>query len=210
MRSTGRLVLVLWGMMVVALVSGQAGEAAPAGLAAYFPLAQGTTWLYRTNTSGEITIRVNGVQRVGEFECRMIETVVDGNITQAECYRVASDGVYAHQRSYPAGSVVLVPPQRVLAAPVAVGRKWQWVGKISEHEVVFNYTWARRESAKTPAGTFDAMQLYFTGVVGPGVSVESWRWFAPGVGMVKEDTTLVQAGRTLRIYAELVRMTPGR
>lgn len=204
------MILVLWSVTVLALVASQAGEAGPAGLAAYFPLGQGTTWLYRTNTSGEITMRVSGVQRVGQFECRMIETVVDGNPTQAECYRVASDGVYAHQRSYPAGSIVLVPPQRVLATPVAVGKKWQWVGKISEHEVVFNYAWARRESVKTPAGTFDAMQLYFTGVLGPGVSVQSWRWYAPGAGLIKEDTTLVQAEKSVRVYLELVRMTRGR
>jgi hypothetical protein len=61
-----------------------------------------------------------------------------------------------------------------------------------------------------PAGQFTAMQLYFEGNIGPHARIQSWRWFAPGVGMVKEDSTLVEGQQTVRVYAELVRMTGGR
>ncbi|OFX29058.1 MAG: hypothetical protein A2Z07_07470 [Armatimonadetes bacterium RBG_16_67_12] len=185
------------------------GIAAPPEAAAYFPMSPGTVWVYRT-TGREITMRAAGSVRVGASQCRMIETVIDGTVTQSECIRVAGDGVYVHLRSYAAGSVALDPPQRLLAFPVVVGRKWQWTGRIGERSVVFDYAWARRETTVTPAGTFDAMQLYFAGAPDAQTHVQSWRWYARGVGMVKEDTVLAQGNQTVRVYAELVRMVPGK
>lgn len=209
MRRTVGRATVAWIVAGLLLAAGQAG-AANASIAAYFPMAPGTVWTYRTNTTGEISMRVGSTARVGAHECRIIETIVGGNTTQQECYRVASDGVYAHRRSYAAGSVVLTPPQRMLATPVAVGQVWQWNGRLEEQAVTFNYTWARRETTVVPAGTYETMQLYFEGYVGPAVRIQSWRWYAPGVGMVKEDSTITQGAQTVRIYAELVRMTTGK
>lgn len=201
------------GTAVAMLPAAMAGTvppaAAPADAAAYFPMNPGTVWVYRT-TGKEITMRAAGSVRVGAVQCRMLETVIDGGVTQAECIRVAGDGVYVHLRSYAAGSVTLDPPQRLLAFPVVVGRKWQWSGRIGERSVVFDYTWARRETTVTPAGSFDAMQLYFAGAPDAQTHVQSWRWYARGVGMVKEDTVLTQGTQVARGYIELVRMVPGK
>lgn len=205
-----RAATVIWTLVGLVLVISQVLVAAGGPIDAYFPLTPGTVWTYRTNTSGEVIMRVGPAVRLGAVECRIIDTVVGGTTTQRECYRVTADGVYAHQRSYAAGSMQLEPPQRMLATPMAVGQVWQWIGRIGEQEVVFNYTWARRETTVVPAGQFTAMQLYFEGNIGPQVRIQSWRWFAPGVGMVKEDSTLVQGQQTVRVYAELVRMTGGR
>jgi hypothetical protein len=196
------------GVAVVMLPVAVAG-AAPPDAEAYFPMRPGTVWVYRT-TGREITMRVAGSMEVGASQCRMIETVIDGSVTQAECIRVTGDGVYVHLRSYAAGSVALDPPQRLLAFPAVVGRKWQWAGRIGERSVVFDYTWARRETTVTPAGRFDALQLYFAGMPDAQIQVQSWRWYARGAGMVKEDTVLMQGTQTVRVYAELVRMVPGK
>jgi hypothetical protein len=201
---------IVWTAALLVLAAGLLPAAAASSLAAYFPMAPGTVWTYATNTSGEIRAQVGSTLRVAGIECRMIEMVVNGEVAQRECYRVTADGVYAYQRSYAAGTVVLEPPQRMLASPVTVGKKWQWAGRVGEHDVAMDYTWARREVAVVPAGRFDAMQLYFEGNIGPQVRIQSWRWFAPGVGMVKEDSTLTQGPQSLRIYAELVRVTRGR
>lgn len=199
-----------WIAAALILAAGPAGVAAEPSLAAYFPITPGTVWIYRTNGSGEVVMRVGAAVRVASVDCRLIETVVEGNVTQQECYRVEKDGVYAHLRAYPQGSVQLTPPQRVLASPVQVGEKWKWNGLVGTQGVVFNYTWAKRENLATPAGTYSAMQLYFEGNLGPQVRIQSWRWFAPGVGMVKEDTTLQQDGQTRRVYAELVQVIMGK
>lgn len=191
---------------IVAVVSvfAAAAGAAASSPAAYFPLAEGTVWTYRTNTHGEIIMRVGPVARVGSNACRIIETVVGGTTTQRECYGVEGDGVYAYERSYPAGTLRLDPPQRVLAIPIAVGQAWEWTGRLGDQEVTLKYTWARRERVQVPAGSYDAMQLYFEGLVPPNVQVQTWRWFAAGVGMVKEDSLVTQVNQRARVYAELV------
>jgi hypothetical protein len=210
----GRVPLRILMIVVLALWLAAASEpgtaAAPSDLPAFFPLTPGTVRVYRTNTGSEVARRVGGVQRLGGQECRVIETLLDGRVTQTECYRVTDDGVYVVQRSSPEGAVALVPPQRLLAAPVAVGRTWQWTGTIADRRVVFDYQWARRESTATPAGTFDAMQLYFQGQPGPGAVIQAWRWFARDVGLVKEDTLVTQGGQQQRGYLELVRIIRGQ
>lgn len=204
---TGALVCIIASLLL--LGTGKAG-AADSSIAAYFPLVPGTVWTFRTNTHGEIMMRVGSTARVGAHECRIIETVIAGSTTQRECYRVTADGVYAHQRSYPAATVDLTPPQRMLATPVAIGQVWRWNGRIDNQPITMNFTWARRETTAVPAGTYDAMQLYLEGQLGGGVRIQSWRWFVPHVGMVKEDSIVTQGSQTIRIYAELVRVTPGK
>jgi hypothetical protein len=196
------------GLMLMALVATSVGAAAPpAHLAAYFPMTPGWIWLYNTNDMGRIAIRVGDKQRLGSQDCRVFETVVGQNVVQAECHSVTSDGVYTHQRvSATQGGMVLTPPQRILAAPVAVGQTWQWQGKIGDQGVVFEYSWARRELVKTGIGSFNAMQVFMTATPGPGVLLQSWRWFAPNVGMVKEDTVVTQGGRQQRHYVELFKI----
>lgn len=185
-------------------------SAAAAGPDAYFPMTTGASWTYRTADGPMMVMRVGAESNVGGQRCRLLETVIDGAVTKAECYAAAADGVYVYQRRYPAGAVVLEPPQRVMAAPVRVGLRWEWHGRFGDQAVVLQYTWARRESVVVPAGTFDGMQLYFAGALGPGTQIQSWRWFARGVGMVKEDSLVRQGGQTLRVYAELVRLVPPR
>jgi hypothetical protein len=201
---------LFWIGAVLLMAAVPAGVVAQQSLAAYFPMTQGTVWIYRANSGGEFMLRVGVATRVGPVDCRLIETVIEGNVTQQECYRVEKDGVYTIQRSTATGSVLLTPPQRILASPVSVGQKWQWNGRIGDQPIVFYYTWARRENLVTPAGTFPAMQLYFEGNPAPQVRIQSWRWFAPGVGLVKEDTTLQQGAQTSRNYAELVQVIMGK
>jgi hypothetical protein len=204
------LVAVALAALTAIAVAANSGAAAPSVLAAYFPLAPGTVWLYRSNVGAEVARRVGQVATVGGQACRYIETIVNGNISQAECYRVTNEGVYVVQRASPQGSVLLTPPQRLLAAPVAVGQKWEWSGTIGDRTLTFAYQWARQESTVTPAGTFSAMQLYFIGRPAPNAEIQSWRWFARGIGMIKEDTLFVQGGQQQRGYLELVRVTAGK
>ncbi len=208
MRMMSRFGVVVGILALLAVAAANAAAAPP--FATYFPLSAGTMWTYRTNVSGDIVMKVGPPARVGSFGCRIIETVVGGNTTQRECYGVESDGVYAYERSYPAGTLRLDPPQRVLARPVEVGQVWVWNGRIGDQEVTLKYTWARREVIEVPAGKFDAMQLYFEGTIPPNIQIQTWRWFAAGVGMVKEDSLVMQAGQQMRVYAALVSAKIGK
>jgi hypothetical protein len=62
----------------------------------------------------------------------------------------------------------------------------------------------------TQAGRFETVQSYFTGEPAPGARIQSWRWFANGIGLVKEDTVVTQGSQQQRGYLELVRVTKGK
>src|SRR3989304_425352 len=109
------------------------GVPAPAVRAAppadYFPLVPGTVWIYRTNIGQDLIMTVGGVGQVGGVDCRVLEGIVNGMLTQRECYRRDGGTVYAYVRAYPQGNVVLTPPQPMLVLPPNVGHGWVWEGK---------------------------------------------------------------------------------
>jgi hypothetical protein len=166
--------------------------------------------VYRSGSGTEVLRRVGSAVKAGGQECRLIETVAGGGVTQSECYQVTTAGVYVVHRVGPGGSVVLTPPQPLMLAPVVVGRTWQWISTLGDRTVTFDYQWARRETVVTPAGRFDAIQLYFMGEPAPGARIQSWRWFARGVGLVKEDTIVNQGSQQQRGFLELMRVMTGR
>jgi len=91
-----------------------------------------------------------------------------------------------------------------------VGHGWVWEGKAGEAPARVALQWARAEQVTVPAGTYATVQLYLEGSVGQE-RVQSWRWFAPGAGMVKEDSVAQASdGRAIRVYAELREFRPGR
>ena len=112
------------------------GVPAPAVRAAppadYFPLVPGTVWIYRTNIGQDLIMTVGGVGQVGGVACRVLEGIINGMLTQRECYRRNGGTVYAYVRAYPQGNVVLTPPQPMLVLPPKVGHGWVWEGKAGE------------------------------------------------------------------------------
>ena len=195
-------------LLVLLAVAAPAVRAAPP--ADYFPLVPGTVWIYRTNIGQDLIMTVGGVGQVGGVDCRVLEGIVNGMLTQRECYRRDGGTVYAYVRAYPQGNVVLTPPQPMLVLPPKVGHGWVWEGKAGEAPARVALQWARAEQVTVPAGTYATVQLYLEGSVGQE-RVQSWRWFAPGVGMVKEDSVAQASdGRAIRVYAELREFRSGR
>lgn len=195
-------------LLVLLVVPAPAVPAAPP--ADYFPLVPGTVWIYRTNIGQDLIMTVGGVGQVGGVDCRVLEGIVNGMLTQRECYRRDGGTVYAYVRAYPQGNVVLTPPQPMLVLPPKVGHGWVWEGKAGEAPARVALQWARAEQVTVPAGTYATVQLYLEGSVGQE-RVQSWRWFAPGVGMVKEDSVAQASdGRAIRVYVELREFRPGR
>lgn len=197
--------LLITSLVGLLLAAPALGAAAPD----YFPLVSGTEWVYRTSTGQDLVMRVNGSGQVGGLECQILESMVNGMVTQRECFRREGGTVYAYVRIYPAGNILLVPPQPMLLLPPRIGQSWSWEGRAGDTAARVTLQWARMEQVVVAAGTFAAAQLYLEGTVG-GERVQSWRWFAPGVGMVKEDSIASSDGGSVRIIAELRGYRPPR
>src|SRR3990172_6596837 len=102
-------------LLVWLVVPAPAVRAAPP--ADYFPLVPGTVWIYRTNIGQDLIMTVGGVGQVGGVDCRVLEGIINGMLTQRECYRRDGGTVYAYVRAYPQGNVVLTPSQPMRLPP---------------------------------------------------------------------------------------------
>ena len=85
--------------------------------------------------------------------------------------------------------VLMVPPQKLLSATLKAGEAWDW--KASDGSVVMHIKVVGPVDVTVPAGTFHTTQLTYVITVeteGGVATVRQTRWFAPGVGYVKQDT----------------------
>lgn len=207
-----RLICLVLATLFCAAVAAGVAPAAQGGAAPdYFPLTSGAVWTYRTNVGPELVMRVRGTRQVGGISCRVIESLLNGMVTQRECYARQGDTVFAYLRGYATGDLPLIPPQPSLRFPPQVGLAWAWEGRAGQSAEMLTLTmqWARSDNVIVPAGSFQTMQLYIEGFAGTD-RVQSWRWFAPEVGLVKEDSIIESQSRNLRIVAELVKFQSGK
>jgi hypothetical protein len=94
--------------------------------------------------------------------------------------------------------VLMVPPQRLLSATLKAGEAWDW--KASDAPVVMHIKVVGPADVTVPAGAFHTTQLNYVVTVeteGGVVTVQQTRWFAPGVGYVKQDTETRMGERML-------------
>lgn len=84
---------------------------------------------------------------------------------------------------------LMVPPQKLLSPTLKAGASWDW--KTPDPAVVMHIKVVGPADLTVPAGTFHTTQLSYDVTVeteGGMVTIRQTRWFAPGVGYVKQDT----------------------
>ena len=85
--------------------------------------------------------------------------------------------------------VLMVPPQKMLSPTLKTGESWDW--KAPDASVVMQIKVVGPADLTVPAGTFHATALSHDSTIeieGGTVTIRQTRWFAPGVGYVKQDT----------------------
>ena len=94
--------------------------------------------------------------------------------------------------------VLMVPPQKLLSTTLKAGESWDW--KASDASLVMHIKVVGPADVTVPAGAFHTTQLNYviTAESEAGVvTVQQTRWFAPGVGYVKQDTETRMGERML-------------
>ncbi|OUM93360.1 MAG: hypothetical protein BAA04_05520 [Firmicutes bacterium ZCTH02-B6] len=180
-------------VMIAAVVLAGGSIAAAQSAAEFFPLADGNWWSY-TGSGLELTMAVEATG-AGEF---LINTVINGFVVQREYYTYEGDDAIALRREFPQGSFALEPPQVFLKAPFAPGRQWTWEGRVAGQTARMTFVVLEPETVETPAGTFEALPVAVDGVV-DGEEVHTMRWFASGVGMIREQAQVAQGEQVILI-----------
>jgi hypothetical protein len=123
---------------------------------------------------------------------------------QREWIRRADDGAILCAHRYLGNETIfLEPPQTILPADPAPGRTWSWAGVIANDATRIDATAEAEETVNVPAGAFTALRVRYVTKSSRG-SGRAVRWFAPGVGLVKEEVEIdVKDGTPVRTRAEL-------
>jgi hypothetical protein len=164
----------------------------------YFPVTLGSSWTYAGNSGKlpfEMAAAVTSSKKLKDQTVAVVQWSDKGQPFKDETYEVTAAKV-THSRSGAYSANRIEPPIPVLELPLRVGKKWSWQGKVivpgqsvttgnAESEVV------AREKVTVPAGTFDAFRIRTTLWTMMGkkkVAAPSTVWFAPGGGLVKQNS----------------------
>lgn len=153
----------------------------------YFPLRVQNWWAYATD-DGSISLQIVDMQNVGGDDCFVMEASFDGESVQKEFYFLDPVGIWLYKRDFGETNFSYEPPYPVLMAPLEQNRSWSWSGKCGYSLVDVSLRVEGEDRVEVPGGAFVSLRI----------SMEQWtpyeqilctRWFAPGIGMVKEEST---------------------
>jgi hypothetical protein len=188
------------------------------------PIAPGTTWRYnmteeigkglnvsnlKTDADGKIRMavlyRLEGTEDVDGKDLLKFEMHRAGTITNTDLLAVDEHGIICWARVNLDGELVKFnPPQIMVAVPLKKGAAWDFNGEAGELKVQQHYDVVAEEKIDVPAGKFQAFRIHGEQTSPNRMTID--RWFAPGVGIVKDVTTTQDAKGDLlqRISLELV------
>ena len=187
------------------------------------PTAPGTTWRYnmteeigkglnvsnvKTDADGKIRLpvlyRLDGTEDVDGKDLLKFEMHRAGTITNTDLLTVDEHGITCWARMNLDGELVKFrPPQTMIASPLKKGAAWNFDGQAGELKVQQHYDVVGEEKIDVPAGKFQAFRIRGEQTTPNRMTID--RWFAPGVGIVKDVTTMQGAKGDLlqRISLEL-------
>jgi hypothetical protein len=187
------------------------------------PIAPGTSWRYnmteevgkgfslsnlRAGTDGKIRLpvlyRVEGTENVDGKDLLKFEMHRAGAITNTDLLSVDDQGITCWARINLDGELVKFnPPQTMIAVPLKKGAAWDFDGQAGELKVQQHYDVLGEEEIDVPAGKFHAYRIHGEQTTPNRMTID--RWFAPGIGIVKDVTTMQDAKGDLlqRISLEL-------
>jgi hypothetical protein len=191
--------LILAGLPIAAVCGGQ-----------LIPTADGTSWRYnmteevgkgldvrgvKTEADGKIRMpviyRISGTENVDGKDLLKFEMHRGGVITNTDLLTINEQGIVCWARINLDGEQInFNPPQMMIANPLKKGASWDFNsdtvgGELKVHQ---HYDVLGEEDIKLPAGEFHAFHIQGEQTSPSPMTID--RWFAPGVGIVKDVTTM--------------------
>jgi hypothetical protein len=215
------------GLLLLAVVVCACGRADPE----YFPLNEGWVWRYRIvltteDRNWEQRYIITNLPRESSDNTLLVpQQTIDGRRIY---YRVDDDGI-VRMRSAVAGKSDIAPGDRVLPSDPGAGTSWrgnattvalmkigppqETLFRVSVEMPVTYLIEATDDHVSVPAGNFsNCLRIYGSGKINTdagnyvgrtNVGIESWDWYAPGVGLVKSLRRETTSSAALK-YGELL------
>src|SRR5215831_18175278 len=172
------------------------------------PTAPGTSWRYnmieevgkglyvpnvKADADGKIRLpvlyRLEGTENVDGKDLLKFEMHRAGIITNTDLLSIDDHGISCWARVNLDGQLIKFnPPQIMVTDPLKKGAGWDFNGQAGELKVQQHYDIVAEEKIDVPAGKFQAFRIHGEQTSPSRMTID--RWFAPGVGIVKDVTTM--------------------
>lgn len=172
--------------------------AACAGAKLLLPTTEGMAWQYdATEETGDgnnnhsvLTRRFAGTENFGGKELLKLETFSNDVLSVTELIAVDDNGIRCFARGSGADEKVtgLSSPEIIIPEHLRKGAKWKAEGRVADIAMHQNWSVDGSEQITVPAGHFRAFRLHCAQASPASIVFD--RWFAPGIGFVKEVTTM--------------------
>ncbi|MGH2373439.1 MAG: hypothetical protein ACRDIC_08190 [bacterium] len=196
------LVLIALAMAVPPIGPVSAGPAP-----SLFPLVTGAVWVRKNDDGIEATSKVVGPKTVGTTRCTVVERkAVERGRERLErtCYLVtASEILIIEQTNFRGELSVVKPPRPLMKLPPRAGQTWSWSPEDSVFDLKIAAKWIGEESIKVGTTTYRAWKLQ-TVTTGEETEITGLSWYAPGVGLVRNERKGHRGDRQITGWTELV------
>lgn len=146
-----------------------------------FPVTAGTIWKYLVTSETNDKPDKPFVQTLTAGEPFTVNRQTFSSI-DSEIYQIKSDGVYAAGRRENGKTVMFAEAQKILTSKPRSGEAWNATDKADSTYI----TCLGSQTIKTEAGEFATQCLFLTGGADGDVQRQSYRYYARGVGLVRE------------------------
>ena len=179
--------------IVIVIAIGLPGEAqAPRDnqkLPDYYPLKPGTKWTYLVDAGGGKTVAVtNQIAKNETIDGKSMarsETIVNGSVVASEHLTSTAEGVFRCRYN----GVEVSPPVCILKYPFKENAMWEANATVGSEQLKLKGVSGKLEQVTTPAGKYMAASVVTETTV-QGTKIKAKFWFAPDVGIVKQDTEI--------------------
>jgi hypothetical protein len=194
-------------MRILALAVAAALLQDPPKPAPFLQLKEGAIWTY-VNGASEGKVKVAGREKIGDVETFILVTEMGGSSTEKEFISVDATGIRMHRLVSDRNVTDFPQPFVRLKLPPAKGDTWEWKGDIGKEKATATFTNDGEEEITVPAGKFKAWKISAVVEIG-GVKHVGSNWFAPGVGIVKQQSRFETGGKKHESVIELKSFEPG-
>jgi hypothetical protein len=168
------------------------GAQAPEGkqkLPNYYPLSPGNKWTYHVDAGNgkkvEVSNQIAKTETIDGKPMARLETLVNGNVVATEHLTSSTEGIFRCRFN----GVEVSPPVCILKYPIKEEAMWETDAKIGGQQVKIKSTSGKFEDVTTPAGKYKTAPVVTETDVN-GTTIKAKLWFAPDVGIVKQDTEI--------------------
>jgi hypothetical protein len=166
------------------------GAQAPQGkekLPNYYPLSPGNKWTYQVDAGDgkkvELSNQIAKTETIDGKPMARLETLLNGNVVATEHLMISTEGVFRCRYN----GVEVSPPVCILKYPIKEEAMWETDTKIGGQQLKIKSSTGKFEEVTTPAGKYKTAPVVTETDV-TGTTIKAKLWFAPDVGIVKQDT----------------------